>query len=278
MKNKGNLFFRIALVVCGVVALYSAYQIFKISNEYQEGKKGYEALVENYGVTESEVLLLSNGSTEESSEQMHQTGSLLTGNVEEAQAILPVSLEKMQADYPDLVGWIQIPQTGLDYPVMQTPQEPNYYLHRDINGNKSSYGVPYLQENCDVDASDHLIIYGHHMKNGDMFGSLEEYQSPDYWRDNRSIFLWFGESEREYEIFAVFKTSASVANTNIFYYNSFVDAEDEEAYNAFVKQVKGLSFYETHIVPQYGEQLLTLSTCEYTLEDGRLVVMARRIK
>lgn len=278
MKNKWNLFFKIAMIVCVSVALYSGYQIIKISGQYQEGKLGYETLVKTYGVAECETAQGTKKPAGESNGQDHQTKDQSTGNVEETQAVLSVSLEKMKEDYPDLVGWLQIPQTKLDYPVMQTPQEPNYYLNKDMNGKKSSYGVPYLQENCDVDASDHLIIYGHHMKNGDMFGGLEAYQDVDYWKDNRSIFLWLEDGRREYEIFAVFKTSASVENTNIFYYNSFVNAEDEKAYDAFIKQVKGLAFYETYIVPEYGEQLLTLSTCEYTLEDGRLVVMAKRIE
>ena len=182
----------------------------------------------------------------------------------------------MRRTYPDLTAWIRIPDTKLDYPVMQTPDEQDYYLHRNMDGEYSSYGVPYLQANCSTAESDNLIVYGHHMKNGDIFGSLSEYVDKSYWEEHPQIMLLTEDGEAVYDIFAVFKTTAAEDSPDAVVYHTIVKAEDSAAYIDFVKMVKEHSFYDTGITPLYGEQLLTLSTCEYTLEDGRLVVVARK--
>lgn len=177
----------------------------------------------------------------------------------------------------DTVGWIRIPGTVLDYPVMQTPDSVDYYLYRNFNKDDSARGSIYAREVCDVDEpSDNITIYGHNMKDGSMFACLHEYIDKETWENNSLIFfdtLW---EYHTYEIFAVFKTSANIGEG--FSYHKFVDAEDEEEFDEFVKTCKDLAFYDTGITPEYGDKLITLSTCEYTLGDnGRLVVVARRI-
>ena len=84
------------------------------------------------------------------------------------------------AQNSDLVGWITVPGTRIDYPVMQTKDNPNFYLKHAFDKSYSSYGVPYMQENCDVGISDNLVLYGHHMNNGSMFSDLCKYESEDF--------------------------------------------------------------------------------------------------
>jgi len=177
--------------------------------------------------------------------------------------------------YPDMAAWVRVDGTKVDYPVMQTPEKPNYYLRRDLAGAYSSYGVPYLQENCDLDSSDNLIIYGHAFKNGAMFGSLKEYEKQSFWEQHQTVVLTTPEEPREYTIFAVFKVDVDAENC--FAYWNFT-AADEKAYDAFVRQAKSLSLYDTGITPAYGQQLLTLSTCEYSHANGRLAVLAVRTR
>ena len=176
----------------------------------------------------------------------------------------------------DVVGWIRIPGIKTDDPVMQTPGNKNYYLDHDINGNKNKYGELYIREQCDVFApSDNLVIYGHHMKDGTMFGQLDKYLNESFWESHQYIYFDTLYEKQTYRIFAVFKTSANPGAG--FSYYKFNDAADAQEFDAYVATCKELSFYDTGITPVYGDKLITLSTCEYTLSNGRFVVVAVRV-
>lgn len=176
----------------------------------------------------------------------------------------------------DMVGWITLPGTQLDYPVMQTPNEPNYYLYRDFDKNDSKRGSIYIREDCDMEEpSDNITIYGHNMADGSMFAALNPYVDKAAWEDNSLIFFDTLKEYHTYKIFAVFKTSANVGEG--FRYHAFVDAANEAEFDEFVSTCKNLSFYDTGITPVYGDKLICLSTCEYSLNNGRLVVAAVRI-
>ena len=176
----------------------------------------------------------------------------------------------------DMVGWIQIEGTKVDYPVMHTPQSPNYYLKRNFNGDYSEWGCIYMREECDFNKpSDNVTIYGHNMNDGSMFGDLRKYNDVNFYKDHKYIFLDSLTEYHVYEIFSVFKTTANQGEG--FAYHQMEDAANEKEFNTFVKTCKDLSFYDTGITPVYGDKLLCLSTCEYTLDNGRLVVAARRV-
>ena len=176
----------------------------------------------------------------------------------------------------DLVGWISIPGTRVDYPVMQTPDHTDYYLKRNFNQDHSEHGCIYIREACDImEPSDNITIYGHNMLDGSMFAALHDYIDQETWEKNPLILFDNLYEYHTYEIFAVFKTTASMGKG--FSYHQMVDAESEEAFNDFIATCKDLSFYDTGITPVYGEKVICLSTCEYTLTNGRLVVAAVRI-
>ena len=137
----------------------------------------------------------------------------------------------------DLVGWISIPGTRIDYPVMQTKDNPNFYLKHAFDKSYSSYGVPYMQENCDVGISDNLMLYGHHMNNGSMFSDLCKYESEDFYQDHKTIHFDTLDSFGEYEVIAAFKTVAY--SEQGFKYYHFVRAEQEEDFDEFICQVQG---------------------------------------
>ena len=175
----------------------------------------------------------------------------------------------------DLVGWITVPGTKIDYPVLQKPEGEDYYLRRDYYGKKASAGSIYAAEACDVfTPSDNVTIYGHMMRNGTMFADLKLYKEKDFWQENKTILFSNLREHHEYEIFAAFLTTASVGKG--FAYHEFVFAENEAAFDAFVSECRALALYDTGIVPQYGDKLITLSTCDYGMTNGRLVVVARR--
>lgn len=180
----------------------------------------------------------------------------------------------------DIVGWISIESTPISYPVMHTPTRPDHYLYRDFYGNadtpEAQHGCIYARESCDIfRPSDNITLYGHMMKDNSMFGYLDRYKYSSYWSNHKYVQFDTLTERHTYEIFAVFKTSGTTGKG--FAYHLFDNAQNEEEFNNFVAKCKQLAFYDTGITPTYGDKLITLSTCEYTIANGRLVVVAKRI-
>lgn len=195
----------------------------------------------------------------------------------EEKAVLPELAELYQQN-GDLVGWISIADTNINYPVMQSVYEPNFYLKHGFDKEYSSYGCPYVQEDCDVQKpSDNLVMYGHHMANGSMFADLEKFKSKDFWSKHKTITFNTLTDKQEYEIVAVFRTVVYTDSPDAFKYYRFVDAENAEEFDSFIAKCKELSFYDTGVSAEYGDQLITLSTCEYSRDNSRLVVVAKRV-
>jgi sortase B len=189
-----------------------------------------------------------------------------------------IELRQLYEINNDLVGWLKIENTTIDYPVMKSKIK-NYYLKKDFYKNYSSYGTPFLSEGCNISESDNLIIYGHHMKNRKMFGCLEDYKSQEFYEENKIIEFYILNGDEtiktNYEIFAVFKTV--VYTSNCFKYYNCIDFCNENEFNSFVDKVQDISIYKTNIIPKYGDKFITLSTCEYSNKNGRLVVIARKV-
>lgn len=183
---------------------------------------------------------------------------------------------QIYAQNPDLVGWIRIDGTKLDNPVVQTPDRPNYYLDHDFTGQPSDWGAIYAREECDInEPSDNITLYGHNMRDGSMFAVANDYVNKETWENNPLIFFDTLYEYHVYKIFAVFKTSANLGEG--FTYHNMIEASDKEDFDNFIAKCKELSFYDTGITPQYGDKTICLSTCEYTLDNGRLVIAAVRI-
>ncbi len=176
----------------------------------------------------------------------------------------------------DLVGWLTIPGTPIDYPVMQTPDSIDYYLYRNFDKEDSKRGCLYAREVCDVFApSDNITIYGHRMRDGSMFARLDKYMEQAYFAENPYLFFDTIEQKHTYKILSVFLTTATVGQG--FSYHTFVDADDKEEFDQFVNRCKDLALYDTGVEAEYGDKLITLSTCEYSQTNGRLVVVAKRM-
>ena len=176
----------------------------------------------------------------------------------------------------DFIGWISIEGTNLDFPVMYRPDSKDFYLRHGFDGEYSNYGVPYLDEDCTLTAenrSQNLVIYGHNMKTGTIFGCLTDYKKADTYRKHPDIEFDTLYGDGSYEVFAAF--AIDVVEEPDFAYYDAIDL-DESAFNAFVAEVKRRSDVDSGITPVYGEDLITLSTCEYSTANGRYVVCARR--
>ena len=178
----------------------------------------------------------------------------------------------------DMIGWIQIEGTSIDYPVMQTPADPTYYLKHDFEKNYTDYGCPFMQADCDaLRPSDNLIIYGHNMKDGSMFADLAKYRSKDFWQTHKTVWFDTELGSRAYEVFAVIHTTMQVDDADAFPLYRFVDAASPEEFADYVSACKAQALYDTGNSAQYGDKLLTLSTCDNITDNGRLLVIAKRI-
>ena len=185
---------------------------------------------------------------------------------------------KLLAMNPDMRGWLRIPDTAIDYPVMKNDAERGeYYLHRDFDGYYSFAGCLFIGQNCDED-SDIFVIYGHNMNNGSMFGDLDRYGYFDYALEHRDIIFDTADEHRVYRVFAVFRTQVVDKDSDAFKYYESVGDFDEYAYSDVISQYKYMSMIDIGEEPEYPAQIMLLSTCAYHTENGRFVVAAYRIE
>jgi sortase B len=190
--------------------------------------------------------------------------------------ILPKFIE-LHNENPDLIGWIKIEDTKVDYPVMQTKEDNEFYLRRNFEKESDRGGLPFLDNRSDIELpSTNFIIYGHNMQNGTMFKDILNYKDIEYYKEHPTIHFDTIYEESEYEIVAVFLSQIYKVDDDVFKYYKFFQANTEKEYNDFIDNVKNLSLYDTGIHAEYGDQLITLSTCEYSKENGRFAIVARK--
>jgi len=192
----------------------------------------------------------------------------------------PQVLEKyatLVEENPDTIGWLKIDGTAIDNVVMWTPDEPDKYIDIDFYGNYSNRGTLYLDEDCDIWNSENLIIYGHHMASSAMFGDLDYFASESYWEEHKYIQFDTIYEEQTYEIVAAFYAHILYQNEEGFRYYQFIEADDEATFNEYVDFIAENQCYDTGVDIEYGDRLLTLSTCAYQVENGRFAVVAKLV-
>ena len=189
-------------------------------------------------------------------------------------------LEEYQTLYnknKKLIGWLKIDDTNIDYPVMQTTNN-EYYLDHNYSQEYDKNGSLFLDKDCDVvHRSTNLIIYGHHMKSGKMFGNLNRYSSEDYCKNHSTIQFDTIYEKGTYEVMYVFRSRIYNEDEIVFKYYQFLDAASEKEFNSNMQEMAALSLYDTGVTASYGDELLTLSTCDSSETDGRFVVVAKRV-
>ena len=177
-----------------------------------------------------------------------------------------------------LIGWLKIDDTNIDYPVMQTTDNV-YYLEHNLNQEYDKNGSIFMDKDCNVlKPSTNYIIYGHHMKSGNMFGKLDLYEDEDYCRDHPYIQFDTIYEKGTYEVMYVFRSRVYSEEEIVFKYYQFIDANSEQEFNSYMSEMESMSLYDTGVRAEYGDQLLTLSTCDYQEKNGRFVVVAKKIK
>ena len=177
-----------------------------------------------------------------------------------------------------LIGWLKIDDTNIDYPVMQTVNN-EYYLDHNYNQEYDKNGSVFLDKDCNpAFPNTNMIIYGHHMKSGKMFGNLNYYSKESYFKEHPQIQFDTIYEEGMYEIMYVFRSRIYSEEEIVFKYYQFLDVTSADEFNSYMNEMQQLSLYETGVTAAYGDRLITLSTCDSSNEDGRFVVVAKKVK
>ena len=180
----------------------------------------------------------------------------------------------------DTVGWLRIPGTQINYPVVQQADNNDYYLDHSFDREEDSNGTLFVDYRSDiVNQNTNTIIYGHNMKSDLMFGSLDQYLKEDFFEKHKTIEFNTIYEKRTYEIFAVCLSKVEYQDTNAYRYYNFIQASNRAEFQAFLNNVKSLSVNDLDLSTiQETDKFLTLSTCNSYIEDGRLFVVAKRIE
>ncbi len=192
--------------------------------------------------------------------------------------ILP-ELADLLAQNPDFVGILTVVDTDINYPVVQTPNDPEYYLRRDFYGQDSTAGTLFVDYRCDiVNPTTNTIIYGHNMRAGTMFGGLKRYLNHDYYQSHKRIIFKTLYEEQEYEVVGVGLSEVGYDDDDTYKYYDFIDAVTGAELQEFLDNIQQLSAFDETIDISSTDKILTLSTCNTYKEDGRMFIVAKRVK
>ena len=251
----------VLIIACLAVMGYSGYKIISQQLEYKKGDDAYEELQqykEEEGGTRQRTLTPTIGSY----------GQALAGDP--SNPYLEVELPEgdfaaLSAINKDTIGWVYCADTHIDYPVVQGADN-DYYLHRLFEGGYAAAGSIFLDAENHPDFSDfHMILYGHHMKNGSMFRDLEKYKDEEFFKAHPIFILMTPEKNYAVEIFSGYVSSVNEDSWKLY----FTDHEDMAAW---IDEICQKSDVDTGIVPQISDRILTLSTCSYEFSDARYVL------
>lgn len=216
----------------------------------------------------------------------------LAEEIDESDGLIDVDGVMVQKKYAslykknkDFIGWLTIPYTKIYYPVMQTfedgeYEDGEYYIYKDFNKEYSASGLLFADSACSIELpTDNIIIYGHNMKTGTMFKDLFKYESEEFYKAHKNFTFNTIYEDGTYEVVAVFYSKIYPAtDVGHFKYYQFVHAGHEEEFLEYVKGIQSLSIYDTGVNVEYGDKLVTLSTCAYNVKNGRFAVIGKRIK
>jgi len=295
MKKNNNVIRNFLCVICAATFICSvSYMLYLEYNEYKE-KKIFEELKTEVGeaqrhvekkigeqmVQAVKVVKMQNEVVEQEEKKTKIGEKGISEEIEKTETeltILPAYKELYEKN-DDLYGWIKIEGTKIDYPVMHTPDNPNFYIHKDWYKEESTLGSIYVDGRCEED-TENLIIYGHNMKNRTMFGSLREYKEKSYFENHKYIEFNTIYEEAKYEIVAVSKAiiyydEEPPEGEYLFY--EHVELDSKQEFDAYIQNAMKKTYYKTGNTAEYGDQLITLCTCDYWTENARLIIIAKKV-
>lgn len=245
-RKETKNYIQIIFIVIFIISICAIIYYFYNAHKHQD-------ILNNINIDEGQV-------TEETTERMLQIAELKKEN-------------------EDIIGWIEIEGTNINFPVVQGTDN-EYYMKHTYTKEYSNDGSIFLDKSYDWNLpSTNLLLYGHNNKNGNMFQDLLKYKDENFYKEHTTIRFTTVNEDCQYEIISAFLSRVYYQDEqNVFRYYYFINANNETEYNNYVEESKKASLYDTGKSATYGEQLLTLSTCEYSQEDGRFAVVAKKVK
>lgn len=274
-KDDKDFVYTILYIIFMTIIIISALYIFKFYKMSNEATEESQLLNEIDLETQEKANNSSNDiETKNNEADGNASKNIENNNIETTERMLKV--KKLQKENDDIVGWLEIEDTNINYPVLQG-DDNEFYLNRNYKKEKSEKGSIFLDAKYNWNIqSNNLLIYGHNIINGLMFQDLLKYESQDFYKKHPNIRFTTEKDDKEYEIISVFKSRVYYkAEKNVFRYYDFINVETENEYMDFVKNAKKASIYDIEVTAKYGDELITLVTCSYHIEDGRFVVIGR---
>lgn len=186
--------------------------------------------------------------------------------------------EELKKINDEICGWIKIDGTNIDYPVLYRPGDMYFYLSHNYKKEDSRYGSITVDARCeDGTSSQNVILHGHHMKDGQMFADLMKFGEVDFCKEHPTIQFDTADSKGQWKVFSVFKTNTLPEHGKVFDY-FITKFENKTDFNSYVKDIRKRSLIQFPVDVEFGDQLLTLSTCSYEYKDFRTVIVARKLR
>ena len=187
-----------------------------------------------------------------------------------------IQVKSLQQENSDVVGFLEIENTNISYPVVQG-NDNEYYMTHNYKKEKSKNGAIFLDKDYDWNIpSNNYLIYGHNLNNGTMFQELLKYANESYYKEHPTISFTTADEEGVYDIISIFRSKVYYTSDNVFKYYFFINPKTKEEYNDYIKNIKEISLYNIEQTSDYGAQLITLSTCSYHVKDGRFVIVGAK--
>lgn len=265
LKNNPRIRYSVACALLALATL-SAWQVISYWRSISAAEEEFAAIARDFHRQKAEEPL---------------PGDLDPALAPEAQLLLEsdpamlASIQVLHEENQDLTGWIMIEDTKIDYPVMHTPDRPQYYIQRNFKKAKSSSGTPFMDEYCDID-SDNIILWGHNMRSGTMFANILQYREESYREKHPLVKFFTLYEERTYQVVAAFYSDVDTRKEDFPWY-TYMDLKEQEDREAFFSHLRKASLIEVPEDIEKDPKFLTLATCSYHITTGRFVVVARQI-
>ncbi len=270
IKNKPRLRYSVACALLALATL-SAWQVFSYWRSIAAAEEEFAAMSQAFHRQKVEASIPDPGLAAADPDSP-------PGAVEpqpESDPVMLASIQALREENQDMAGWVLIEDTKIDYPIMHTPDRPQYYIQRNFKKANSSSGTPFMDEYCDAD-SDNVILWGHNMRSGTMFASILRYREESYREKHPLIKFFTLYEERTYRVVAAFYSDVDIRKEDFPWY-TYTDLTEQENAEAFFAHLRKASLLEVPDDLQQGDTFLTLATCSYHINTGRFVVVARRI-
>ena len=194
---------------------------------------------------------------------------------EKASPTIVENVKELKSNNPDIIGFISIKGTNIDYPIVKGTDN-DYYLKHNVYKKRDGKGAIMLDAYSNEDLSLNWLIYGHKMRSKTMFGTLDKLKDKSFFKEHGSMLIMLHDELAIYDVVAACYTEVYPADSPNFKYHLYYNIYSEEDYNYYVANVKKMALYDTGITPVFGEQLVTLSTCRDANSNRRFIVVARK--